>query len=90
MSQNITSANDFEPARSITYYDSYKNESQSEENDGTVSIIRITKREAEEAANVLPDYFERDFENCIEYPHQAIKKRRILIQIKVTDWFSNA
>lgn len=77
--------------------DSTENESQDEENDGTVSVKRVTNREAEEAANVLLDYFEqRESSDLIDILNlrrirQTIKKdQRILTQTKVTDFFSKA
>lgn len=77
--------------------DSSENDSQDEENDGTVSIKRVSNREAEEAANVLLDYFEQrkslDLTDILNLRRirQTIKKdRQILTQTKVTDFFSNA
>ncbi|KAK9728877.1 hypothetical protein QE152_g16967 [Popillia japonica] len=77
--------------------DSSENESQNEESDGTVSVKRVTNQQAEEAVNVLLDYIEqRESSDLIDILNlrkirQTIKKdQRILLQTKVTDFFSKA
>lgn len=77
--------------------DSSENESQNEESDGTVSVKRVTNREAEEAVNVLLDYFEQrgssdliDILNLRKIRQTIKKDQRILSQTKVTDFFLKA